>query len=253
MIDADERKMVNRVLGLGDRTTDSLMTPRTRITWLDADAPLIDNLAVMRSSPFSRFPVLRGSDQDVVGVVEAKSLLRALAPGEPIDLFGDMREALFVSESTHAMKLLEIFREEQQSLALVVDEYGDVTGVVTVNDVMSAVIGRVQSGASGSEGFEESDSPVVERADGSWFIDGSLHVEDLRELLGDNVPGQDEHDFHTAAGMVIAHFGRIPNVGEMFSWPGWRIEVADLDGPRIDKLLLYRDAPEDSNDDETTG
>ena len=253
VIDADERKMVNRVLGLGDRTTDSLMTPRTRITWLDADAPLIDNLAVMRSSPFSRFPVLRGSDQDVVGVVEAKSLLRALAPGEPIDLFGDMREALFVSESTHAMKLLEIFREEQQSLALVVDEYGDVTGVVTVNDVMSAVIGRVQSGASGSEGFEESDSPVVERADGSWFIDGSLHVEDLRELLGDNVPGQDEHDFHTAAGMVIAHFGRIPNVGEMFSWPGWRIEVADLDGPRIDKLLLYRDAPEDSNDDETTG
>ena len=253
VIDADERKMVNPVLWLGDRTTDSLMTPRTRITWLDADAPLIDNLAVMRSSPFSRFPVLRGSDQDVVGVVEAKSLLRALAPGEPIDLFGDMREALFVSESTHAMKLLEIFREEQQSLALVVDEYGDVTGVVTVNDVMSAVIGRVQSGASGSEGFEESDSPVVERADGSWFIDGSLHVEDLRELLGDNVPGQDEHDFHTAAGMVIAHFGRIPNVGEMFSWPGWRIEVADLDGPRIDKLLLYRDAPEDSNDDETTG
>src|SRR5690606_15680249 len=253
VIDADERKMVNRVLGLGDRTTDSLMTPRTRITWLDADAPLIDSLAVMRSSPCSRFPVLRGSDQDVVGVVEAKSLLRALAPGEPIDLFGDMREALFVSESTHAMKLLEIFREEQQSLALVVDEYGDVTGVVTVNDVMSAVIGRVQSGASGSEGFEESDSPVVERADGSWFIDGSLHVEDLRELLGDNVPGQDEHDFHTAAGMVIAHFGRIPNVGEMFSWPGWRIEVADLDGPRIDKLLLYRDAPEDSNDDETTG
>ncbi|KGM57571.1 hemolysin [Lysobacter arseniciresistens ZS79] len=253
VIDADERKMVNRVLGLGDRTTDSLMTPRTRITWLDADASLDDNLAVMRSSPFSRFPVLRGNDQDVVGVVEAKSLLRALAPGVPIDLFGDMREALFVSESTHAMKLLEIFREEQQSLALVVDEYGDVTGVVTVNDVMSAVIGRVQAGNPASEHYEEGDAPVVERADGSWLIDGSLHVEDLRELLGDNVPGEDEHDFHTAAGMVIAHFGRIPNVGETFSWPGWRIEVVDLDGPRIDKLLLYREVAQDSDGDETTG
>ncbi len=110
VIDADERKMMNRVLGLGDRTADSLMTPRTRITWLDADAPLDDNLETMRTSPVSRFPVLRGTDQDVIGVVEAKSLLRALAPGVPIDLFGQMREALFVSESTHAMKLLEIFR-----------------------------------------------------------------------------------------------------------------------------------------------
>jgi len=251
VIDADERKMVNRVLGLGDRTTDSLMTPRTRISWLDADAPLDDNLEVMRNSPFSRFPVMRGDDQNVVGVVEAKSLLRALAPGVPIDLFGNMREALFVSESTHAMKLLEILREEQQSLALVVDEYGDVTGVVSVNDVMSAVIGRVQSGMGpAADHDDDGHSPVVERADGSWLIDGSLHVEDLRELLGDAVPGENEHDFHTAAGMVIAHFGRIPNVGEVFSWPGWRIEVVDLDGPRIDKLLLDREAVQDPDADD---
>ena len=236
VIDADERKMVNRVLGLGDRTTDSLMTPRTRITWLDADAPLIDNLAVMRSSPFSRFPVLRGSDQDVVGVVEAKSLLRALAPGEPIDLFGDMREALFVSESTHAMKLLEIFREEQQSLALVVDEYGDVTGMVTLNDLMGAVLGRMQSGESA-----DAEALVIERDDGSFLVDGSLPLDDLRELLGGgSLPGEDEHDYHTAAGMTIAQFGRIPHPGEHFDWDGWRIEVVDLDGPRIDKLLMQR-------------
>ena len=254
VIDADERKMMNRVLGLGDRLTDSLMTPRTRISWLDADAPLDENLAAMRQSPFSRFPVLRGSDQDVVGVVEAKSLLRALAPGVPIDLFGDMREALFVSESTHALKLLEIFREEQQSLALVVDEYGDVTGLVTVNDVMGAVIGRIQAGMNpASESFDEHSSPVVERGDGSWLVDGSLHVEDLRELVGSTVPGEDEHDFHTAAGMVIAHYGRIPNVGEHFSWPGWRVEVVDLDGPRIDKLLLYRESAQDLDNDDTSG
>ncbi|MEO6170464.1 MAG: hemolysin family protein [Lysobacter sp.] len=255
VIDADERKMMNRVLGLGDRTADSLMTPRTRITWLDADAPLDDNLETMRTSPVSRFPVLRGTDQDVIGVVEAKSLLRALAPGVPIDLFGQMREALFVSESTHAMKLLEIFREEQQSLALVVDEYGDVTGLVTVNDVMGAVIGRVQAGMGNghSEASDETAGPVVQRTDGSWLIDGSLHLEDLHELVSGSVPGEDEHDFHTAAGMVIAHFGRIPNVGEQFAWPGWRIEVIDLDGPRIDKLLLQCEPVQDPENDETSG
>ncbi len=254
VIDADERKMMHRVLNLGDRTADSLMTPRTRITWLDADTPLEDNLATMRNSPFSRFPVLRGDDRDVVGVVEAKSLLRALEPGVPIDLFGEMREALFVSESTHALKLLEIFREEQQSLALVVDEYGDLSGLVTSNDVMGAVIGRTQSGMSASsEHFDENSAPVVERADGSFLIDGSLHVEDLRELVGEGVPGEDEHDFHTAAGMVISHFGRIPNVGEHFSWPGWRIEVVDLDGPRIDKLLLNRELVQDPDNDDSSG
>ncbi|QOW23288.1 MULTISPECIES: hemolysin family protein [Lysobacteraceae] len=255
VIDADERKMMNRVLGLGDRTADSLMTPRTRITWLDAGAPLDDNLETMRTSPVSRFPVLRGTDQDVIGVVEAKSLLRGLMPGVPIDLFGQMREALFVSESTHAMKLLEIFREEQQSIALVVDEYGDVTGLVTLNDVMGAVIGRVQAGMGNgsSENHDETAGPVVQRADGSWLIDGSLHLEDLHELVSGSVPGEEEHDFHTAAGMVIAHFGRIPNVGEQFAWPGWRIEVIDLDGPRIDKLLLQSEPVQDPENDETSG
>lgn len=253
VIDADERKMMNRVLDLGDRTTDSLMTPRTRITWLDAEAPLEENLATMRESPFSRFPVYRGDDRTVVGVVEAKSLLRALEPGVPIDLFGDMREVLFVSESTHALKLLEILREEQQSLALVVDEYGDVTGVVTVNDVMGAVIGRTQVGIgapTAGEHSEQASGPVVQRADGSWLIDGSLHLDDLRELLRGPVPGVDEHDFHTAAGMVIAHIGRIPNVGDSFEWPGWKAEVVDLDGPRIDKLLLGRVDHDDGRGDD---
>ena len=255
VIDADERKMMNRVLDLGDRSTESLMTPRTRIAWLDAEAPLDENLATMREAPFSRFPVYRGDDREVIGLVEAKSLLRALEPGVPIDLFGDMREVLFVSESTPALKLLEILREEQQSLALVVDEYGDVTGVVTVNDVMGAVIGRTHSGMGAQAPGERPDptrGPVVEREDGSWLIDGSLHLDDLRELLRSPVPGVDEYDFHTAAGMVIAHIGRIPNVGDCFEWPGWKAEVVDLDGPRVDKLLLSRvDAPEGRGDDDT--
>ena len=135
------------------------------------------------------------------------------------------------------MKLLEIFREEQQSLALVVDEYGDVTGLVTVNDVMEAVIGRNQLSGDGPDSIPQ----ITTRDDGSLLVDGGISVETLRELFGGGaLPAQDEHDYHTAAGMVIAHFGRIPDVGEHFDWNGWRIEVVDLDGPRIDKLLLQR-------------
>ena len=253
VIDADERKMMNRVLNLGDRTAESLMTPRMRIAWLDATASFEENLATMRETPFSRYPVYRGSDSEVLGVLEVKTLLDRLHETAP-DLFRDLREALFVSESTHALKLLEIFREEQQSFALVVDEYGDVSGLVTVNDLMGAVMGRIQDRVGHSPEADDDAAPVVQRADGSFLLDGALPLEELRELVGGgHLPGEHEHDFHTAAGMVIAHFGRIPHVGEHFDWGNWRIEVVDLDGPRIDKLLLQRQTEEDSGGDDTTG
>jgi len=235
VIDIDERNMMHRVLRLGDRSAASLMTPRTRIAWLDPDDALDETLATMRATPFSRYPVYRGSDADVLGVLEVKSLLGRI--GQPIsDPFSDLSPALFVSESTPAMKLLEILREARQSLALVVDEYGEVTGLVTVNDVMEAVIGRTTT-RDGSAATPL----VVTREDGSLLVDGSMTVDSLRELVGGGeLPGEAEHDYHTAAGMLIAQFGRIPNVGEYFDWNGWRIEVVDLDGPRVDKLLLQR-------------
>lgn len=235
VIDADERNMMTRVLRLGDRTAESLMTPRMRIAWLDAAADREDNLETMRETPYSRYPVYRGSDADVIGVLEVKTLLDELAKTEP-ELFRDIRPAVFVSESTHALKLLEIFREEQQSIALVVDEYGEIQGMVTVTDVMGAILGRLQSMQT-----DETDAMVARREDGSLLVDGALPIEDVRELLGGiALPDIEEFDYHTAAGMAIAHFGRIPNVGEYFDWEGWRIEVVDLDGPRVDKLLLQR-------------
>jgi putative hemolysin len=235
VIDVDERNMMQRVMRLGDRTVDSLMTPRTRIAWLDAAASFAENLEAMRETPYSRYPVYRGGDSDVLGVLEVKSLASRLGEPQP-HLFRELRPAVFVSESTHALKLLEIFREEQQSLALVVDEYGDVTGMVTLNDLLGAVIGRVQSGERA-----DAEAMVVTRDDGSMLVDGSLPVDDLRELLGGGaLPGEDEHDYHTAAGMTIAWFGRIPNTGEHFDWDDWRIEIVDLDGPRVDKLLVQR-------------
>ncbi len=238
VIDLDERNMLNRVMRLGDRTADSLMTPRTRIAWLDASGSLAENLAAMQDSAFSRYPVYRGDDSDVAGVLEVKTLLDELGRPQP-DLFRDLRPALFVSESTQAMKLLEILREEQQSLALVVDEYGDIQGMVTISDIVDAVIGRLQTGSES----DDDEALVVEREDGSLLVDGGLHVQELRELTGERLADAEELEYRTAAGMAIAHFGRIPHVGEHFRIGAWRIEVVDLDGPRIDKLLLQRDQP----------
>ena len=234
VIDLDERNMMNRVMRLGDRTAESLMTPRTDIAWLDAAGSLADNLAVMQETPFARYPVYRGSDSDVAGTLEVKTLLDELGKDTP-ELFRDIRPPLFVSESTHALKLVEILREEQQSMALVVDEYGDIQGLVTISDVMDAVLGRLQAGEAHDE-----EALVVEREDGSLLVDGGLHIDELRELTGERLAVAEELDYHTAAGLVIAHFGRIPHVGEHFQLGLWRLEVVDLDGPRIDKLLLQR-------------
>ena len=120
-------------------------------------------------------------------------------------------------------------------MALVVDEYGDIQGLVTISDVMDAVLGRLQAGEAHDE-----EALVVEREDGSLLVDGGLHIDELRELTGERLAVAEELDYHTAAGLVIAHFGRIPHVGEHFQLGLWRLEVVDLDGPRIDKLLLQR-------------
>ncbi|MCS4230309.1 putative hemolysin [Stenotrophomonas maltophilia] len=233
VIDAHERDMMNRVMRLGDRTADSLMTPRNRIAWLDTQGALEKNLEIMSENEFSRFPVYRDNDSDVVGILEVKTLATRMARGDHA-LFQNLREVLYVSESTHAMKLLEIFREEQQSVALVVDEYGEIQGLVTISDLMGAVVGRLQATENADE-----DALVVIREDGSLLVDGSLPIEDLRELLGTNdLPDAEDGDYYTLAGMCIHFFGRIPHVGEYFDWAGWRIEVIDLDGARVDKLLL---------------
>jgi putative hemolysin len=236
VIDADERNMLNRVLRLGDRTADSLMTPRTRILWLDAASTLERNLETMRSAPFARYPVFRASDSDVLGVLEVKSLAGIQHIEDNEMLLAQLRPALFVSDSTNALKLLEIFREEQQTVALVVDEYGEIQGLVSISDLLGAVLGRVQDAAGEIEG-----PLVVERTDGSWLVDGRLPADEFRELLMvARLPSEDDSDFNTVAGMVIAHFSRIPHAGEHFDWQGWRIEVVDLDGARIDKLLVAR-------------
>ena len=238
LIDAAERRMMNRVMRLGDRTAEHLMTPRTRIAWLDCEAPREENVAILRQTPYSCYPVYRESDNDVVGILETKTLATVLARGEDFgDLFAHLSEPVFVTESTRALTLLEIFRDSKAHLALVVDEYGDLQGLVTRNDLFGAVLGQMPM----EEADTDRDAPLVRRADGSFLIDGSLSSDDVRELTNlAHLPDENEHDYNTAAGMVVAHFGRIPSPGEFFDFDRWRIEVVDLDGARIDKLLIQR-------------
>lgn len=248
VLDSDERNMVNRVLRLGDRSVDSVMTPRPRIAWLDIDAPLAENLEVLRSTSYSRYPVYRGDESDILGVVEIKRLLDSLLRGEP-DLFSAIVKPLYVPDTARALDLLEEFRDAQTQMALVVDEYGDIEGLATLNDLLVTVVGQ-----SPPSDITSKDSPIVRRSDGSWLIDGALATDDLRELLHvDHLPNEDDHDFRTAAGMLMATFGRIPAVGESFDWHGLRFEVVDLDGARIDKLLVTPPAEPMEGDFETTG
>ncbi len=232
VIDDDERKMVNRVLTLGDRSVDSLMTPRNRIVWLDIESSWEETLALMRAQPHSKFPLCRGNEQDVIGITHVKSLIGIT--GVP-DLVALAQQPLFVPDSAPALRLVERFRDVDAALALVVDEYGDIQGLVTLNDVFAAVVGRTAAQS------EVRDDSVLLRDDGSWLIDASLGTDDLRELLGvGELPQEAEHEFRTAAGMLMTRFGRIPLAGEWFEWSAFRFEVVDLDGARIDKILISR-------------
>src|SRR6185312_13065729 len=243
VLDLDERNMVNRVLRLGDRTVDSVMTPRPRIAWLDAAAPLAENLAVLRATPYSRYPVYREGEAEVLGVLEVKRLLQSLAQDpdaaakQPrLDLFRKLTKPLFVPATTRALDLLDEFRDAKTPFALVVDEYGDIEGLVTLNDVLTAVVGR--PAGSGNNGASDNAS-ALRRDDGSWLVSGSLATDDLRELLKlDELPNEEEGDSYTLAGMLIEMLGRIPVEGESVTWHGLKFEVVDLDGARIDKVLV---------------
>lgn len=231
-----ERSMINRALRLSDRSAESLMTPRNRIAWLDMTAPLAENLAVMRNTPFSGYPVMRGNDKEVAGVLNVKTLIDKIGAGGQFDLFKRLSKAIYVPESTRALNLLNEFNAEVR-LALVVDEYGDVQGLVTQNDVLAAMLGAAMHHSV----TDSDDAMIVRRNDGSYLLDGALKIEDLRELLElPTLPREDDNEYQTLAGMLISVLGRIPRVAETYDWGGYRFEVVDLDGARVDRILVQK-------------
>lgn len=226
-----ERDMVESIFRFGDRQLRSIMTPRTEIVWLDIN----DSEEIVREtvsqSHHSRFPVCDDSIDRVLGIVEAKDLLSSSWSNEPFDLRAVMRAPVFLPETMPALRALERFKQTANQSALLVDEFGGIEGMVTLIDMMEAIVGDIPT-------LEEiAEPPVVRREDGSLLVEGYLDVEDLKELLDvDELP--DEEDYQTLGGFVVLRLGRLPRVGDIVEWLGYRFEIVDMDGNRVDKVLI---------------
>lgn len=227
-----ERNLVERVFQLEERRAGSVCTPRTEISWLDLEDPLEETKERILHSAHSRFPVAEGGLDQVVGIAHAKDLLATCLSGEPLDLKRVLKRPFFVPESMPSLAVLEKFRKSRAQFALVMDEYGGLQGLVTTNDLLEGLVGDIPMAG------EESEAPF-RREDGSWLLGGMLSMKEFKDLfdLGP-IPGEERAIFETLGGFVMAQFGRIPVVGDRFTWRGMQFEVMDMDGKRVDKVLV---------------
>jgi putative hemolysin len=223
--------MIDGVMRLADRPVRSIMTPRVDVVWLDLSDSEEDIRKSIAESARSRFPVSRGEIDAVEGVVDSKDLLDRMMAGQSFDLAACIRQPLFVHESTPVLKLLELFRGSAMHMALVVDEYGSFEGIVTTSDILAAIAGEFPE----EEG--EAEPAAVRRDDGSWLIDGSIDIDQLERHL-DRRDLKSNDDYHTLAGFVLWEVGHLPKIGERFDWKNLRFEVVDMDGRRIDRVLI---------------
>ncbi|CAG1018501.1 hypothetical protein BURC_03285 [Burkholderiaceae bacterium] len=238
VIEEQEHQMVRNVFRLDDRQVGSMMIPRAEIVWLDAAASSDEVLQVLSNEEHSRYPVCRGGLDDVLGIVTAQSLLQQLMQGRPLSLSEKLQAPVFVPETLSGMELLDHFRASGAQLVFVVDEYGEVQGVITVRDVLEAITGEFTTPAS-------EDSWAVQREDGSWLFDGLIPVPELKDRLDlKELPEEDRGRYNTLAGMIMLLLGRLPATTDSVEWEGWRFEVVDLDGKRVDKVLARAMPPD---------
>ncbi len=234
VIEEHEHQMVRNVFRLDERQIGSMMIPRNEIAWIDVEAPLAEVLAIISEHAHSRFPVSRGGLDDVLGVLPAQRLLAPLAAGETPALPDLLQPPVFVPETLSGMELLEHFRVAETQLVFVVDEYGAVQGVITVRDVLEAITGEFAPPSADN-------AWAVQRDDGSWLMDGLIPVPELKDRLSmRELPEEDRGRYNTLAGMIMLLLGRLPASADHVDWEGWRFEVVDLDGKRVDKVLVTR-------------
>ena len=230
VIEAQEHQMVRNVFRLDDRKVSSIMMPRAEIVWLDSAALPADVLKVVSADEHSRYPVCRGGLDDVVGVVSAQSLLQQVMSGAVLEVTERLQSPVFVPETLSGMELLDQFRASNVQVVFVVDEYGVVQGMVTVRDVLEAIAGEFTTPSD--------DAWAVRREDGAWLFDGLIPVTELKDRLDlKELPQEERGRYNTLAGMIMLLLGRLPDVSDSVEWEGWRFEVVDLDGKRIDKVL----------------
>lgn len=230
VIEPVEHDMVRRVFRLGDRRASGLMTHASEVVWIDVDDSPEEIQRKVTSSSHSRFPVCEGTLDVILGIVQVKDLLVRGAAGRPFDIRGILKVPLFIYEGMPGLKVLEMFKASATQMGIVLNEYGSVEGVLTLNDILEAVVGDLPTEE------EAGDQGATRRPDGSWLIDGMLSIEEFKDVL--DVDGLPNGDYHTVAGSVLAHLGRIPQVADAFEWGGLRFEVVDMDGNRVDKVLV---------------
>jgi putative hemolysin len=237
VIEAQEHQMVRNVFRLDDRQVGSMMIPRAEIVWLDVDATPDDVLRLIGDDEHSRYPVCRGGLDDVLGVISAQALLQQTMRGDALSLTEKLQPPVFVPETLSGMELLDHFRASSAQMVFVVDEYGEVQGVITVRDVLEAITGEFTTPTDG-------DSWAVQRDDGSWLFDGLIPVPELKDRLAlKDLPEEDRGRYNTLAGMIMLLLGRLPATADSVEWEGWRFEVVDLDGKRVDKVLASATHP----------
>ena len=237
VIAENEREMVRNLFRLDDRQVASFMTPRSDILYLDLDNPLSENLQLIKDSKHSRFPVCRGDPSDIIGIVTAKRLLAQSIAGETIDLERDLSPPVYVPETLTGMELLQHFRSSNTHGVLVIDEYGQLQGMVSLHDVFEAIIGEFKPRSA-------DDAWAIQREDGSWLLDGFIPVPEFKDRLDlDKIPEEERGRYHTLSGMLMLLTGKIPKTGDKVEWEDWSFEIVDMDGRRIDKVLAVRVKP----------
>jgi putative hemolysin len=230
---AAETAIVEMVFRLGDRRVGAVMTPRTQVEWLDLTDGEEENRRKIAASAHSRFPVVDGGPQQVVGILQVKDLLGAALARHPFDLRGVVRPPLYLPNTVTALRALELFKTSGEPMALVVDEYGDFDGLVTLTDILQSLVGDIAT-----PGDVEGPA-VVQRDDGSWLVDGMVGVDEVRDLTGlVELPGEGDGDFHTLGGFLMARLNRVPAIADRIMVKGFRFEVVDMDGRRVDRVLI---------------
>ena len=233
VFEEEERDLVRSALQLDDRPVRELMTPRLRVVWLDADDPPEEVRRRVAESRHSYFPVARGDLDDLLGIASIKDAWTRQASGQTTDLLGSLRPSPFVPEGAPATDALESFKRSGLPLALVIDERGHIEGLITLTDVLEALVGEVP------DEDEPTEEDIVRREDGSWLVNGLLAAQELKEYLGlEELPRQVDADYQTVGGMVMDALGRVPAEGDRFEWEGYSFEVLDMDGRRVDKVLV---------------
>ena len=227
IFEESEHDMVEGVFSLGDQRVYSLMTPRTDIVWLDIDDTIEEIRTKIAENDFSRFPVRQDTLDVILGIVKARDLLVPSLKGEPIHLKDMLKPAFYIPETMFASKALEILKEKGTDMLLVIDEFGGLQGLLTINDILEEIVGAM----------EQDEPQATQRQDGSWLLDGMLEIDEFKEIFDFNaLPHEDEYE--TLSGFVMMSLGRVPQITDHFEWNSFNFEVIDMDGRRVDKVLV---------------